>query len=72
MRDKAICYILILLMFAMDYVVPFEKLAVELKLSGKRITEIGRTLAFSVKNKTNLELKLPLPAPVSGIKGKRK
>lgn len=72
MRDKCMCYILVLSMLACGYTLTLEVLAKELKIGVKKLQEVSRILAFHVSKEVAI-LKLPLPAPVSNIqKGKRK
>lgn len=75
MKDKALCFILVLAALAGDYKVNIETLSKDFKTGIKKIVEISRVLAFSAsgKNKTVVTLKLPLPEPVSlSLKRKRK
>lgn len=69
MKDKCLCYILILSMIACGYKIRLDILAKELKMGLKKLQDVARVLAFSV-SKEIATLKLPLPAPVSV--GKRK
>ncbi|CAH0550636.1 unnamed protein product [Brassicogethes aeneus] len=74
MKTKAVCYALVLTLFAMDYEVNIEELSKDIKMGIKKIQEIGRVLALSQgKDKNYLTLKLPLPAVVQmSAKRKRK
>ncbi|XP_044264258.1 DNA-directed RNA polymerase I subunit RPA49-like [Tribolium madens] len=67
MRDKTVCYILVIAMIAFDYEVDFEQLAKIVKIGVKKLLEMGRILAFSSdsKKKNSMTLKLPLPASVT-------
>ncbi|XP_008196560.2 DNA-directed RNA polymerase I subunit RPA49 [Tribolium castaneum] len=75
MRDKTVCYILVIAMIAFDYEVDLEQLAKVIKIGVKKLQEMGRILAFSphLKNKNAMTLKIPLPAAVtSSSSNKRK
>lgn len=74
MKDKSLCFILILTAKAMDYEVDLTNLAKDCKIGVKKALEISRILAFntSSKNKNVVTLKLPLPAPVTVTPRKRK
>ncbi|KAF2903016.1 hypothetical protein ILUMI_03185 [Ignelater luminosus] len=75
MKDKCLCYILVLTMIACGYKISLDILAKELKMSLKKLQDVARILAFSV-SKEIATLKLPLPAPVvsvgRGRRGKKK
>lgn len=78
MKDKAICYCIVLMALANDYIVNLDDLCKELKGQLKKLQNISRTLAFvplNQKEKNIVTLKLPLPAPVlsfgRGTKRKR-
>lgn len=75
MRDKALCYILVLSLLANDYRVNLEDIAREVKGKVKKLQDIGRVLALSPinsKDKNVLVLKLPLPPlPTAGGPPKR-
>lgn len=74
MKDKSLCYILILTAKAMDYEVDLTNLAKDCKIGVKKALEISRILAFntSSKNKNVVTLKLPLPAPVTFTSKRKK
>lgn len=74
LRDKTICYILVLAMIAMDFQIDVEALSKSVKVGVKKLHEITRVLAFSShrKNKDLVILKLPLPPAVSTSPKKRK
>ncbi|KAJ3665716.1 hypothetical protein Zmor_001198 [Zophobas morio] len=74
MRDKTICYMVVLLMIALDYQVNMEALSKNIKLGVKKLQEMGRILAFSAhsKDKNVMILKIPLPPAVSLSPRKRK
>jgi hypothetical protein len=74
LRDKTICYILVLAMIAMDFQINVEALSKSVKVGVKKLHEITRVLAFSShrKNKDLVILKLPLPPAVSTSPKKRK
>ncbi|XP_056639495.1 DNA-directed RNA polymerase I subunit RPA49-like isoform X2 [Diorhabda sublineata] len=75
MKDKALCYTMILAAIAMEFEVDVELLSKDLKIGMKKVVEVARILAFNMKanNKNIVQLKLPLPAPVaySPKKGRR-
>lgn len=67
MKDKAICYSMVLLALVNDYTVNLDELCKELKLKINKLQSIAKLLAFvprQPKDKTIFVLKLPLPAPV--------
>lgn len=73
MRDKAICYILVLAMLASPKnQIDLEALSKEMKIGIKKLQEISRLLAFSSGGPKTVVLKMPLPAAVTASKGKRK
>lgn len=74
MRDKCICYILVVSMIAFNYSVNLDIFTKDLKLGLKKLQDISRVLAFSFKgsNKNTAILSLPLPPPVVASSGKRK
>lgn len=74
MKDKSLCFILILTAKAMDYEVDLTNLTKDCKIGVKKALEISRILAFntSSKNKNVVTLKLPLPAPVAITPKRRK
>lgn len=67
MKDKALCYTMILAAIAMDFEVDVELLSKDLKVGVKKAVEVARILAFNAKvnNKNVVQLKLPLPAPIT-------
>lgn len=73
-RDKTICYILVLAMIAFDYQLDLEQVSKNVKLGVKKLQEMGRVLAFSPhgKNKNSMTLKIPLPAAISLSPRKRR
>ncbi|CAG9813628.1 unnamed protein product [Phaedon cochleariae] len=72
MKDKAVCYTLVLAAIAMEYEVNVEQLSKDLKIGVKKTLEVSRILAFNAsKDKHIVQLKLPLPAPVT-FSSKRK
>lgn len=66
MRDKALCYIMVLSLLADDnYIINLEDIAKEVKGRIKKLQDIGKVLALSPlnpKDKNVLTLKLPLPS----------
>lgn len=75
MKDKSLCFIVVLAALAMDYEVDLANLSKDCKIGVKKALEISRILAFnaSSKNKNVVTLNLPLPAPVTfNPKRKRK
>lgn len=65
MRDKVLCYIMVLSLLTDNYVLNLEDVAKEVKGRTKKLQDIGRVLALSPQNykdKNVLTLKLPLPA----------
>lgn len=73
MRDKTICYILVLTAIACDYKLNLEILGKELKISAKKLLEIARALSFTaLRNNKDIELKLPLPSPFVNFVSKRR
>lgn len=74
MKDKSLCFILILTAKAMDYEVDLTNLAKDCKIGVKKALEISRILAFNStsKDKNVVTLKLPLPAPVTVTPKKRR
>ncbi|XP_050300899.1 uncharacterized protein LOC126739314 isoform X2 [Anthonomus grandis grandis] len=74
MRDKGLCYALVLLMLALDYELDLEPISKELKSGLKKVQEFARNLGFSQsnKNKNVFILKIPVPPPVMpNLKRKR-
>ncbi|XP_023014844.2 uncharacterized protein isoform X1 [Leptinotarsa decemlineata] len=74
-KDKALCFILVLAAIALNYEVDVQSLSKDLKIGVKKTLEVSRILAFnaSSKDKNVVQLKLPLPEPVSfNPKRKRK
>ncbi|XP_072390266.1 uncharacterized protein Polr1E isoform X1 [Diabrotica undecimpunctata] len=67
MKDKALCYTMVLAAIAMDFEVDVELLSKDMKIGIKKAIEVARILAFNAKanNKNVVQLKLPLPAPVN-------
>lgn len=74
MRDKTICYILVLSLLMCDYKLNLEDLSKDMKIGIKKLIEIARFLSLTVKYNKIVELKLPLPAPFiqSGSRRSRK
>ncbi|KAL1513982.1 hypothetical protein ABEB36_003313 [Hypothenemus hampei] len=75
MKDKCLCYILVLLMLVMNYNVDLEPLSKDMKIGIKKLQEFARNLGFSqsATRKTNIVLKIPVPPPiVPNLKRKRK
>lgn len=74
MKDKTVCYILVLAMICLNYEIECEPLSKALKIGVKKLQELGRILAFSSsgKNSNSMLLKLPLPPPLSLSPKKRK
>lgn len=75
MRDKTICYIMVLTALVTEYMVNLEDLCKEIKGKVKKLQDIARVLAFtplSAKEKHIVVLKLPLPAQVSSSFQQRK
>lgn len=64
MRDKTICYIMVLSLFVGNFVVNLEDLARETKLKPKKLQEVAKVLALTSdkKDKNLFSLQLPLPA----------
>nr|CAI5864447.1 unnamed protein product [Callosobruchus analis] len=67
MKDKCLCYIIVLAAIAKEYEVNVALLSKDLKIGLKKAVEVSRILAFntSSKDKTIVTLNLPLPAPVT-------
>ncbi|CAH1181034.1 unnamed protein product [Phyllotreta striolata] len=75
MKDKALCYTMILAAIAMDFEVDIELLSKDLKVGIKKAIEVARILAFNsakANNKHIVQLKVPLPAPVTYTPKRRK
>lgn len=65
MKDKGLCYTLVLLMIAMDYELNLESVGKDIKIGLKKVQEFSRNLGFSSgKQKTSIVLKIPVPPPV--------
>ncbi|CAH1960983.1 unnamed protein product [Acanthoscelides obtectus] len=73
MKDKCLCYIIVLAAIAKEYEVNVALLSKDLKIGLKKAVEISKILAFntSSKDKSIVTLNLPLPAPVT-FNSKRK
>lgn len=74
MKDKGLCYTIVLLMLAMDYEIDLDIISKDLKTGFKKMQEFARNLGFSQssKNKTNISLKIPVPPPIMpNLKRKR-
>ncbi|KAG5882580.1 hypothetical protein JTB14_030129 [Gonioctena quinquepunctata] len=74
-KDKALCFILVLAAIALDYEVDVQILSKDLKIGLKKTLEVSRILAFNAsgKDKHVVQLKLPLPDPIMfNAKRKRK
>ncbi|XP_022913799.2 uncharacterized protein [Onthophagus taurus] len=67
MRDKCLCYILVLGIIGCDYTMSIELLSKDLKQGIKKLQELCKILSFTplIKDKTVVTLKLPLPTPPS-------
>ncbi|CAG9762127.1 unnamed protein product [Ceutorhynchus assimilis] len=66
MKDKGLCYTIVLLMLAMDHELDLEMISKDIKTGIKKMQEFARNLGFSgsSKNKNSISLKLPVPPPV--------
>ncbi|KAL3275820.1 hypothetical protein HHI36_020564 [Cryptolaemus montrouzieri] len=64
MRDKSICYILVLAMLALNYNLDLELLSKDIKMGIKKLQEISRILGFTTNGPKSVTLKLPLPPPI--------
>lgn len=73
MKDKCVCYIIVLAVLNSNYSLDITPLAEELHMGTKRVLDLGRVLRFTV-NKSTLSLQLPLPVVTEGKPkaGKRK
>lgn len=74
MKDKCLCYIIVLYMIAMDYELNLDPLSKDAKVGLNKIKDFSRNLGFSQssKLKTGITLKIPVPPPVSmNLKRKR-
>lgn len=73
MRDKALCYIVVLLAIVNDYKLDLAEIALETKMKLKKIQDVVRVLLFTFtdREKTLAALQLPLPNPVA-VLGKRR
>lgn len=70
MKDKAMCYCIVLLALVNNYKVNLDELSKALKLKVNKLQNIAKLLAFvpaNAKDKTNVILKLPLPPPVKNL-----
>lgn len=74
MKDKCICYILVLSMLAFNNVINLEIFTKDLKLGLKKLQDISKVLAFTFRssNKSNAFLCLPLPPPVNASSGRKR
>ncbi|XP_044750566.1 uncharacterized protein LOC123310915 [Coccinella septempunctata] len=73
MRDKLICNILVLVMLAsLNNQLNLETISQDMKLGIKKLQEISRMLAFTNIGTKQVALKLPLPAPVTSSRRKKK
>jgi len=66
MKDKGLCYTIVLLMLALDYEIDLDPIAKDLKIGLKKMQEMARNLGFSQssKLKTGIVLKIPVPPPI--------
>lgn len=74
MKDKCLCYIIVLLMIAVDYEMDLDALSKDLNIGLKKLKQLARLLGFSPssKLKNGITLKIPVPPPPSlFIKKKR-
>ncbi|XP_066245754.1 DNA-directed RNA polymerase I subunit RPA49 [Euwallacea similis] len=74
MKDKGLCYIIVLLMLAMDFQLDLEMIAKDMKVGVKKMMEFARNLGFSpsAKEKGGIVLRIPVPPPVMpNLKRKR-
>lgn len=74
MKDKGLCYTIVLLMLATDYETDLEVVSKDLKTGLKKMQEFARNLGFSpsTKNKNSIMLKIPVPPPIMpNLKRKR-
>lgn len=67
MKDKGLCYTIVLLMLALDYEIDLDPIAKDLKIGLKKMQEMARNLGFSQssKVKTGIVLKIPVPPPIT-------
>ncbi|GJQ66593.1 hypothetical protein Trydic_g4569 [Trypoxylus dichotomus] len=74
MRDKCVCYILVLSMLAFNNAINLEIFTKDLKLGIKKLQDISKVLGFSFKggDKKIATLSLPLPQPVVASTGKKR
>lgn len=70
MKDKAMCYCVVLTALVNNFEVNLEELCKALKVKITKLQNIAKLLAFvpvNAKDKTNVVLKLPLPPPVKNL-----
>ncbi|KAF7281520.1 hypothetical protein GWI33_004556 [Rhynchophorus ferrugineus] len=74
MRDKCVCYIIVLIMIAVNYEMDLDILAKDLKIGLNKAKELARHLGFSqsTKSKTGIVLKIPVPPPPTLFMKKKK
>lgn len=66
MKDKLICYILVLAALASGtYTVDLEVLSQDMKMGMKKLMEISRLVGFASSGTKKIIIKLPLPAAPS-------
>lgn len=71
MKDKCLCSILVLFILSNGYKVNLDSLTKDLKLGIKKLQDISKVLGFHVKKEV-VTLSLPLPAPVSTVRRKKR
>lgn len=74
MRDKTMCYILVLLMLASDYQIDLDEISKDVKYGVKKLQDFSRVLAFTPtgSDKFSMILKMPLPAAFTVLHSPKK
>lgn len=75
MRDKALCYIIVLALLALNYKFDITSLSASMNAGIKKLIDISRNIgahSYTIKEQNFITLKIPLAVPTKKFVRKRK